>query len=328
MLRREADGVAWYLARKGYSDTRPPGRVLELRWTCRTGQTAIGEHLVGVVEDIQRAMARIALPVEVERLSIGLGTGAAEELPYSAAGLSQLVEQLALDASARVTVVLGAPPRDGRRTMLDLSLHTNWWASAVWSGRLAPGFNASGVNELDPLVDAEANAWSVALAEICHRTDAVWGSVMLDYEVREYTAYELYFGIQEKDGEARADEHPRGYHWANILSAGHIRVLGGRSALEKRCAELGLDALPIADEEEGAILVRDPRPISEFDDERLGAMRELLDPILLHEPYHWYAGAPLRVFKEPGTAFRPIPLDLDPCRSVFDDDEQPDDDDY
>lgn len=248
MLRREADGVAWYLAKKGRGGQRPLGRVLGLRWTCRSGQQAIAEHLVGIVEDIRRSTALVALPTEVEELSVGLGAGEMATLPYDEGGLARMAELLTQDAPACVCVLIGAPPNaEGRRTALVVSIRRSWEEPSVWSGTVDPDFLASGFNEVDPLVDAQAEVWCATLTEICHRTDAVWGSVMLDYPTQDDPAYEYYYGIGKTSGEVLAAEHPRGYYWANMLSGGHVEALGGIARLERRCAELGLAALPVED---------------------------------------------------------------------------------
>lgn len=227
-------------------------------------------------------------------------------------------------------VPIGAPPNpEGRRTALVVSIRRSWEEPSVWSGMVDPDFLASGFNEVDPLVDAQAEVWCATLTEICHRTDAVWGSVMLDCPTGDDPAYEYYYGIGKTSGEVLAAEHPRGYYWANMLSGGHVEALGGIARLERRCAELGLAALPVEDSAGNVdlTLVRDPARVSRFDDTRLAAMRDLLDPILVHKPYRFYVGPPLRVFKEPGTAHLPIPAGLDPMRPVFDDDEPPPSDD-
>lgn len=119
MLRREADGAAWYLAKKGRGGQRPLGRVLELRRTCGSGQQAIAEHLTGVVADLRRPTALVALPTGVERFSVGLGAGEIKALPYDEDGLARMAELLTRDSPACVCVSVGAPPNaESRQTAL------------------------------------------------------------------------------------------------------------------------------------------------------------------------------------------------------------------
>jgi hypothetical protein len=140
--------------------------------------------------------------------------------------------------------------------------------------------------------------------------------------------FERYFSLHNgavangsDKGELLADSHPRGYYWSNVLSAKHIAGLGGLDALSARCADLDLSIESLSADAGGElVLVRSPVPVSQFTDERLAAVRDLMEPVLRHRPYRWYAGPPLRVLKEPGTAFREISVDMDPEHRVFDDD--------
>lgn len=70
-------------------------------------------------------------------------------------------------------------------------------------------------------------------------------------------------------------------------------------------------------------LPRDPGSIPAFTDNRLTAMRDPLEPSLLEPAHRWYAGPPLRVLGQDGTAFAPIPAGV--RRPVFGDDESRDD---
>ena len=46
------------------------------------------------------------------------------------------------------------------------------------------------------------------------------------------------------------------------------------------------------------LVVRDPRPVTAFDDAALARMKELLAPALHPQPYELYEGYPLRIVKD------------------------------
>ena len=321
-MRREADGVAWFLESQGLQE-RAFERTLELRWTCLSGQEAIAVHLGGVIGVVCARMGGLGLPVVPGELTAVAGFGRPKPYALDEAGLARLASVLAGEAYAHVYVTLFTQPARGRRQpFVSIGMGGSLRDRGVWSGYVRPAqaLGTFGI-EGDPRLDEEAEAWSAMLVEICRRSGAAWGSVMLDYLCDLETTYEEYFGIGA-EGEPQSGSHPRGYFWANVLSAGHVAGLGGRAVVQARCAELGLSVRPLGVGADSALLlVRDPGPICAFDDERLAAVRDLLDPILIHHPYYWYAGPPLRLFKEPGTACLPVPDGLDPHLLVFDDDE-------
>ncbi|NUP53809.1 MAG: hypothetical protein HOW97_41780 [Catenulispora sp.] len=167
-----------------------------------------------------------------------------------------------------------------------------------------------------------------ALEGLAENDWAVWGGVTVDHGRPYFTPYESFFPIGWERGERSAAEHPRGYYWANLLTAAHVQQLGGIDAVAEYCDAHGL---AVTGYREGkAAVLRCPRGALDLGDEALGAVHRLLDPILLHEPYRWYADWPLRVFKEPGTAFRRIePTFQAHLPAAFDDDEPvPDGDDW
>jgi hypothetical protein len=120
--------------------------------------------------------------------------------------------------------------------------------------------------------------------------------------------YEHYFGIEPVL--ADVGRVARGYYWANLLTEGHLATLGGAAEVSRRCDELGLMCQRVEGRDD-AVMVRSRRPVNEFDDDQLRAMRDLLAPVLVIKPYRrWYAGPPLRVIKDSGTAFRHVPAEI------------------
>jgi hypothetical protein len=332
MRRAEADGVAWFLAQRAARGRQVGPRSPGLFWTAHTPQTAIAEALPAVVGAIAAAMARLGDPVAVEEVSAALGTAEPEILPYDPAGLTRLAGLFAERRPGRLSLRLHAPRGGGGPDRaVDLGIAVSFYDHAVWNGDLHPSLGPAGwCDEHSPVIDEIAGSWSRALAEICAVTKAVWGCVGVDHWAGMQPPYDTYFPIGYNDGELLADRHPRGYYWSNVLSAEHIRALGGLNGLTERCKalELNIDVLS-APSDRMLVLVRSPVPVSQFTDERLAAVRDLLDPILIHRPYRWYAGPPLRVFKQPGTAFRPIPPETRVHLPVFDDDEPlPEGDDW
>ena len=144
----------------------------------------------------------------------------------------------------------------------------------------------------------------------------------LDHWSLEAPPYDHYYTDRDR-GESGAGRHPRGYYWANVLNPDHVGLLGGVRELGQRAHAAGIAVRELGGDGSPYYLLRDPGPISAFADDRLTAMRDLLEASLLEPEYTWYAGPPLRVLKQHGTAFAPIPAGV--RQPVFDDDESWDD---
>jgi hypothetical protein len=158
----------------------------------------------------------------------------------------------------------------------------------------------------DDALDAAAEAWSSLLPLLAEHGSVDWAGIYHDQiPATPATPHEEYLGIE--GGAETAAQHPRHYCWSNLLTAEHVAGLGGPAQLTRRAAAEGLRALPVSG---SAVVVDTGNPLSRFDDDRLAAVKRLLDPVLRHEPYIWYAGLPLRVVKEPGTAYRRIPPEI------------------
>jgi len=120
--------------------------------------------------------------------------------------------------------------------------------------------------------------------------------------------YETWYRQSVWDWEDGGRSQTRGYYWTNLMSDGHLARLGGRSDFVRATAEARLDYVPLG---ENAVLVRSPSPVGAFDDGQLARMKVLLQPVLRPGRYDYYVGPPLRIVRDPGTAFM---TDSDPTR--------------
>jgi hypothetical protein len=116
------------------------------------------------------------------------------------------------------------------------------------------------------------------------------------------SAWELWYNVMPHEMVRHTRDHVRGYYWATLLTAGHLARLGGEAELRRRAESAGFVVVALGD----GLLVRDPGPITAFDDDRLAAAKELLRPVLLDRPYVCYQGYPLRIRPDPGTAYRRV----------------------
>lgn len=292
MLRREGDGVAWYLAREAMFGRSPVPRSLVLTWTSDGDPAGVADGVIGGLRDGIGPGARLrAGRIKVER---HLGDGV--DGPWTATRQETALSLLAEDDVFRFTALWSVPDPE-----VDDVLLRGWRAGDgdVWSWRLTGGFG-----ERDRL-DAAAEVWQDLLEQLGRRSSTLWGAISHDRFTTVRTPVEDYLGI--RDGELTSVEHPRGYYWSNLLTRRHLDRLGGRAAVESRAAELGLRTLALDCER---LIVRSPGPVDDFDGDRMAAVRTLLDPVLVRRPYRYYAGPPLRVVKEPGTAFRRIPPEI------------------
>jgi hypothetical protein len=136
--------------------------------------------------------------------------------------------------------------------------------------------------------------------------DLLTGAITLDRVAVGYSPWEQWYGINVNQVAPSAYDCLRGYYWWNLLTAGHLAKLGGPEALHDRAQRAGFTATPPTGGQ--AWVVRDPAPVSAFDDDALARMKELLAPALYPQPYGTYEGYPLRIIKDPDTAFRRVPV--------------------
>ena len=123
------------------------------------------------------------------------------------------------------------------------------------------------------------------------------------------TPWEKWYNVYPWTSALATRDRVRGYYWANLLTGGHVAHFGGLEALRERAAARGFQVqeLPEAGAGAPAVVLRAPVPITRFDDELLAACKDLLTPVLIPAVYAAYRGYPLRIIRDPGTAFRRVP---------------------
>lgn len=135
--------------------------------------------------------------------------------------------------------------------------------------------------------------------------DLCSGAVTLDRVHAVTSPWEQWYAMRVNEMAPIGRDYLRGYYWWNLLTAGQLARLGGPEALRKAAADSGFDVTaPLASP---ALVVRDPRPVTAFDDDALARMKKLLTPALYPQPFVGFEGYPLRIVKDPGTAFRRVP---------------------
>ncbi|WP_328955768.1 hypothetical protein [Kitasatospora purpeofusca] len=309
MLRREGDGVTWWIRREQLEGrTGEPHRSLVLTLATRGGadeQARLGSLLLELLEDgFQEAGASAVFRgAAVTRHDFS-------REPFGERGLMEGL--LGVLATGEVfqsnwlwTVTGTGVAEEAKPGPIGLDLYGGQFGSDIWQWQIDVGTESGS----DAFLDHLAVLWADSLRVVGERTDLLWGGIYHDVYAMSEPPYERYHGILQ--GLQTADRHPRGYYWCNHLSAGQLDRLGGIDAVATRAAGAGLAAEPVLRAGAPAgLLVTVREPVTALSDEALAAVRDLVAPALHPEPYHWYGGPPLRVLKEPGTAFRPIPADI------------------
>lgn len=286
-------------------------------WTARRPRVEIPRALPGIVAILQEAMAAVA-PLSPVSLYAGGRGRTSPEFAYSPQGLAEVEELFDRWLSGRLVVRLEAPPAEVPAPRA-LSVSFQGRQDDVWNGFVTVSAGAPWCDERASDLDRCAEAWADALGRVMGVCGAGWGCVSLDHWQLQAPPYDLYHGSW-REGEPAFDRHPRGYYWVNVLNPVHVDLLGGVSEFDRRAQAGGLTVRELAGTGgEPLYLLRDPAPVSAFTDARLHAVHDVLEAALLKPDYLWYEGPPLRVVKQAGTAFRPIPADV--ARPVFDDDE-------
>ncbi|WP_031520757.1 hypothetical protein [Streptomyces sp. NRRL F-5123] len=316
MLRREGDGTAWWQARQRLLGRRTDvPHVLKLRLVAEGDSADVAQWTRRIIEQVHGGVGGLDPAASAD----GAQTGFAETFERLPAGPEGEDEALARLADGRTSNVflrwsLASMRRDAEETEPSAVLILQpVFGRPTWELGLHTG-PAQQTEDRHQDIDA---LWEELLDSAGRLPLTVWGAVSYDVPVPHGTPYETYFAIP--DGATQARTHPRGYFPRNFLTATHLDALGGAAQVAARCAELGLRYQPVprGDLPPGAV-VGGEEPTLHTSDATLAAVRDLLNPILIHQSYTWYAGPPLRVFKEPGTAFRRVPPDI--VTPWFDDD--------
>jgi hypothetical protein len=182
------------------------------------------------------------------------------------------------------------------------------WHLESWSDPFRPDaaltLSLSPVGELWEPDETDAAADRVAaLLQSWRRPLALsTGGVTYDRTGPHLSPWDAWYTMDHRSSAALTRERVRGYYWWNLLTAGHLARLGGLDGLRARAAARDLEVVPL----ESAAVLRLPGPITAFADDRLAAMKEVLTPVLIPRRYINYAGYPLRIIPDPGTAFRRV----------------------
>jgi hypothetical protein len=305
VLSYEADGVRWWLERLAASNRSVPPAELVLTWVSSADPALIARRVDDVVVGLE-SRARMA--------GWGLGRtginvywpGGHDAKPWNGDHYRRLLASMVEHEGDGVDLLWEAPDPDRPLSYywasnIALLVHTDDSDAGLWRWTLAA---AAGLFR-DERLDLAGSVFADLLTVVGGWPETTWGAVFHDYwERNEPPPYERYFGIDRPL--ALTARIASGYYWANLLTEQHLRALGGAAGVTERCAELGLLCQRVGDRD--ALVVRAGASIAGFDDRQLRAMRELLLPVLDEQPYRrFYAGPPLRVLTQPGTAFRYVP---------------------
>jgi hypothetical protein len=304
MPAREFDGVDAFVASHAAAGQAPPPPALGAYLDAALPQPEFAEALPALVADLSGFLtATVPEPVRANEATRSV----IDEYPRSRkwrgpATLRWLVEGMATGRADGMSLSFDGPRgepdrywfldvycRPGR-TDRPLSIHL------VASPNLWPADRVDTVSEeLLRLIEGWAGPLRLLTA-----------AVTFDRVEPAATPYELWTGRTPQNTELETDRKVRGYYWANLLTAGHLEAYG--DGLAEAAREAGMAVVPVRGSSIApACWVRDPAHLSAFADDRLAAMKRLLGPVLPPYPYVLYHGWPLRILKDPGTAFRRIP---------------------
>jgi hypothetical protein len=314
MLRREADGVRWWrergqlLGRNVEAQAMP---MLALRFTSFGAPEAVvqrARELVVLLDDSEPWSSGEASRSMVNGFFGGFDHDAG---PWSDA----LFERIA----ARVS------QPDGQGMSLDWSMAISEQARGVpRSSGIGLSFSSVDQEVVDPVpwewalqaspglfhgeaLDQAAAVWTRMLETVATWAEVPWGAVLFDVSYSNGpTPFEKYFSAPVSVEESA--HAVRGYYWANLVTEAHVEAIGGLSALGTRCADAGVECHPV--QGRAAAIIKCVQPIADLSEDQLVAMRDALQPLLPKAAYVWYEGPPLRVIREPGTAFRRIPPEI------------------
>jgi hypothetical protein len=310
MLRREADGVRWWVEREALLGrmTGPPSLVMA--WVTRGDSADAARQAEELAEAVERELP--ATGMLASRITLnGYWQDEDEGWSHDSGRWNPERYRRVLDRVARPDgsgLDLLWEVADRRRPpsyfwSANITLHcaTHFTQPGVWRWTL---HTSDGLFR-DEALGPAGEAWARLLRLAGGWPQTQWGAVFHDYwQFGEGLPYERYFRLQIPPADTA--EVARGYYWANLLTEGHLAKLGGVETVAGRCAELGLGCEPVPGRTE-AVVVRAAESVATYGDDTLAALREVLRPVLREVRYVYYAGPPLRILKEPGTAFRWIP---------------------
>ncbi|MDF9817196.1 hypothetical protein [Streptomyces sp. SPB162] len=309
MLRREGDGVRHWLDKQAMRGRDPASPHVTATWVTLGDPGTVAAQFREVVDAFEAEPLVGELAVHRGRVNVNFGwkhDGGAWTPERDERLMLRMAEPDADGASVLWRVSADEPPGGGRSASNVILLvravdpDNAWWEWYLHEeARPFAGMYLDAAGEAFLRILALAGRWP----------GTTWGAVFHDHWGQlDKVPYERYFGLDTAAPETLPVT--RGYYWANLLTSGHTEEFGGVDALRSRCDAAGVrvDAVPGRPD---AVVVRSTLPLTGLDDEQLVALREALAPVTPTRPYRYYSGPPLRVLKEPGTAFRRIPPEIE-----------------
>ncbi|BAJ32017.1 MULTISPECIES: hypothetical protein [Kitasatospora] len=317
MLRSEADLETWFVRRKAARGAGLPEPGLYLSVSLRGTSGAAAQLVLALGRGLEDGLAELGLSAVRSRLV----RWAEDRDEWDPVWTDESYRRFAAEGGLPETLALfqywdvDGYPQGRKEAQARVALRRSRTDPQVWTCAV----NASALHGDAERADRAGEVFARLLARAAEEPGVVYGALVYDRTSAFHTwlPYEKHHPCPE--AEVMAFEVARGYYWANLLTERHVHYLGGPAALADRAAELGITVDFLTDRPNGGgergprVLVRDPAPLTGFDDARLAAMRDLLDPVLQHrgEGLGGYCGWPLRVLKEPGTSFREVPTDIE-----------------
>jgi hypothetical protein len=310
LLEREADGVQWWLDRQALENMPVPPPTLVLTWVSIADPALVAHRVAGVVDEFEARAAGLPDGLTRDGMNVDWAGSAHGGRQRTSDAYPPLLARFVEEAGDAVNVwwMVQAPQQPAElywQPSISLSAVTNYLRPGVWEWYL---FTSPGLYRDERRAPA-GTVFAAMLGVAAGWPETIWGAIFDDHWARNQDLpFERYFGVEHPpEDSARL---ARGYYWANLLTEQHLDALGGPDALAGRCRALGLTCDLI--DGRVAAIVKAGGPIDAFDDDKLVAVRDLLTPLLDPTPYtQLYAGPPLRVLKQPGTAFRRIPPDIE-----------------
>ena len=295
MPSHEFDGVDYFV-----NDPRrsaPPRPAVLAYFDSLLSRPALADRIDEVTAGMAAALAATTALSLQPRQAGWVVAGSAEQRDWSPATRDALIGALRSGRPDVVTLHFGTAHDEKR------------WHLEAWSDPFRPesalSLSLSPVGELwEPdETDTAADGVAALLQSWQQPLSLSTAGVTYDRTGPHLSPWDAWYTMDHRISAPLSRERVRGYYWWNLLTAGHVARLGGLDSLRARAAERGLAVDPL---ESGAVL-RFPGPITAFADDRLAAMKEVLTPVLIPRRYVNYAGYPLRILPDPGTAFRRVP---------------------
>jgi hypothetical protein len=320
MREEEFDAVDYFVHEPGR--TPPPPPTLGVYLDSALSQPQFAERLGAVVADLSAVLAEtVEPPMYPSETACAVRGRAVSGRPWRG------------DSTLRW---LADALRTGEVESFDLSFHgpddpqdRSWYlecaclpdrSDAAIQMSLTPSDNLWPAGDTDAVAERLLDlvtAWSTGL-------ELLTGCVTLDRVQPGYTPWELWYGAGVELMAPLTRDHVRGYYWANLLTSGHLERLGDLDALCARAADHGfVVGRPGPPGPPGAVVLRSPSPVTGFDDTQLAAMKDVLAPVLVARRYTQYEGWPLRIVRDPGTAFRRVPTTEPRPHLISADEERP-----